>query len=377
MLRARTLAAALVGAGLLCPLRAEIAAAAPFAGAPHFDAGRRAFDRGQYELALREMMLATLERPSDARARAYMRQAGERLIATDIEELDGEHRALLLDYRETLERGRLQAQVWAGWMLQARAAAAAGSWARAYDDAQRILADNPSHADAREMQKNATIGVARALAGPTARRDKNWLIYRAIFFITDHQPEQARSALKDALNMGEAAGELSDERVRYHLSLLRMSLPATPIVAAPPPPVAAPQRPVPVARRKPERKPARKAPVTIAQPGQTAYAQGSAMLESGLFREAIELFERTLVEAPAHADAPQMLLRARLALEEETRRRKADAERLYGLGLMLYSQGQRADAAERFRRALAANPEHSYAARALARVERELQEGAK
>ncbi len=376
MLLARTFAAALIGAGLL---RALPAAAAPFAGAPHFDAGRRAFERGQYELSLREMMLATLERPSDARAREYMRQAGERLIASDIDQLDGEHRDLFRDYRDTLEHGRLQAQAWTGWMLQARASAASGLWARAYDDASRILDDNPFHADAKDMQKDAIMGVARALAGPAMGRNKDWLIYRGIFFITDRQPKQARQALRDALALGEAAGELSDERVRYYLS--RFTVPpvvapiAAPVVAPIAAPVVAPK--LPVARRKPESKPERKAPVTIAQPGQTAYAQGIVKLEAGLFEEAIELFERTLAEAPAHATAPQMLLRARLALEEETRRRKADAERLYGLGLVFYSQGQRVQAAEHLRRALAADPKHTYAARALARVEQELKEVAK
>jgi len=353
------------------------AAAAPFAGAPHFDAGRRAFERGQYELSLREMMRATLERPSDARAREYMRQAGERLIASDIDQLDGEHRDLLRDYRETLERGRLQAQVWTGWMLQARAAAASGLWARAYDDAQRILDDNPFHADAKDMQKDAIMGVARALAGPAMGRNKDWLIYRGIFFITDRQPKQARQALRDALALSEVRGEIVDERVRYYLSLLSAPPTRAPIAAPPPAPVvapiAAPKRPVPVVRRKPVRTPS----VTIAQPGQTAYAQGIVKLEAGLFEEAIELFERTLAEAPAHATAPQMLLRARLALEEETRRRKADAERLYGLGLVFYSQGRRVEAAEHLRRALAADPKHTYAARALARVEQELQEVAK
>lgn len=374
MLRAKALAAAVLGAGLLRELPAF---AAPFAAAPHFDAGRRAFERGQYELSLREMMLATLERPSDARAREYMRQAGERLIASDLDQLDGERGTLLRDYRETLKRGRLQAQVWTGWMLQARAAAASGLWARAYDDASRILDDNSFHADAKGIQKDAIMGVARTLAGPAMRRNKDWLIYRGLFSLTVRQPAQARQALRDALALGEADGEISDERVRYYLSRLTV------------PPVVAPKRPVgpsitasgrstsspngSVARRKPESK----APVTIAQPGQTAYAQGIVKLEAGLFEEAIELFERTLAEDPAHATAPQRMLRARLALEEETRRLKADAERLYGLGLVFYSQGQRVEAAEHLRRALAANPKHAYAARALARVEQELQEGAK
>jgi tetratricopeptide (TPR) repeat protein len=334
----------------------------------HFDQGRRAFRQGQYELTLREMMMVIIERPADARAREYMRQAGERLIAQDLEKLDSEHRALLQAYREALERGRRQAEAWTGWLLQARASASSGLWARAYDDAQRVLDENPFHADAKATQNEAVLGVARTLGGDVITLSKkNWLIYRGLFFLRDRQLDQAREALRKALTLGSTAAELGDERVRLYLARATPAPVLAPIQIQPPLPPA----PAPVARPRPV---VRRAPTPTLQPGQWAYAQGSAKLAAGLFEEAIDLFERAIEEAPHHEAARQALPRARLALEESVKQRRVEAEQLYVLGLMLYGQGRRADAVERWGRAVSLDPEHGYAARALSHARQELEE---
>ena len=106
-----------------CPVQAAMPAAS------HFDQGRQAFKQGRYEATLREMMMTLFDRPHDARAREYMRLAGEKLISQDLERAGREHQALLQAYRAALEGERLRAEAWKGWLLQAQASSRGGRWA--------------------------------------------------------------------------------------------------------------------------------------------------------------------------------------------------------------------------------------------------------
>lgn len=361
----RVSALAAVSLLLAQPLHAMPGGAAPVMAQAHFDLGRQAFKQGRYELTLHEMMLTLLERPSDTRAREYMRLAGEKLIEQDIDSVSRDRRLLLEGYADALERGRRQAEVWKGRLLQSQAEALQGRWARSYDDAQRVLSENPEHADARAAQKHAVHGLAKTLSSRSKLGPKDWLVYRGLFFLADRQPQPARKALTEAVTLSDTVAELEDERLRFYLARL------SPLPAAP---AAVPLRPMPAPKPKGDIPMARKAPAPTPQPGQWAYSEGVKKAEAGLFEAAIELFERALAEAPGHPAAQEALLRARLSLQEDMKRRRLEAAQLYAVGLMLYGQGRRADAVARWKRVIALDPEHGYADRALAHAEQELRE---
>lgn len=374
MRRFRLLAVLLSGTPLwaAAPALTQVPAPAPTlapapAPASHFDQGRQAYRQGRYEDTLREMMLTLFEKPHDARAREYMRLAGERLIAQDLERTDRERRVLLEGYRGSLELGRRRAEIWKGRMLQAQAAANSGRWAASYDDAQRVLDENSFHSDALDVRKEAVRGLALTLGSTHKMSPKDYLIYRGLFLMADAKLEEARKTLGDAVTLSER-GEVEDARLRTYMA--RLAPPPAPEIAAAPPtsktPIAPPDSTSPAHVRK--------APPSPARPGATTYAAGLKLAESGMFEEAIELFERTLSASPDHPQARQALLRARIAGEAAMKVRKADADRLYGLGLMLYGQGRRVEAVESWRKALALDPLHGYAGRALAHGEQELAE---
>lgn len=342
------------------PAPASAPALAPAPGS-HFDQGRRAFRQGRYEDTLREMMLALFDKPNDAHAREYMRLAGEKLIAQDFERAGRERRALLKGYREALERGRRHAEIWESWILQAQASANAGRWAASYDDAQHVLDDNSAHADAFAARNQALRGLALTLGSTHTLSPKNFLTYRGLLLMADAKLEEARKALGDAVTLGEP-GEVDDDRLRIYLG--RLAPAPAPEIAIAPPDTKAPAAPARV----------RKTPRSPVQPGAWSYAAGVKKAEAGLFDDAIELFERALSELPDHPQARQALLRARIAGEAAMKVRKADADRLYGLGLMLYGQGRRVEAVESWRRAVALDPQHGYASRSLAHGEQELEE---
>lgn len=341
----------------------------PPAPPAHFDAGRRAYGQARYEEALHEMMMALVENPRDSRAREYMRWAGEKLIEQDLSRQAGERGELLKAYRSELDLGKAKALAWNGWLLQSRASAAGGRWARAYDDAQRVLDDNPFHEDARHAQQAAAVGLARALAARGKRAPKDALVYRAVFMLADRQKEAARRAFADSLALPEAA-EVEDERLRLYLARLtpKAPKPEQPAPAVAKPPVPAPPR---VASRP---KNAKKAPVAAPTPGEWAYSQGMSKLEAGLYDEAVELLERASAEAPEDARVAEALVRARLGLEQDMKRRRVEAAKLYGVGLLLYGQNRRAEAVATWRRVVSLDPQHGYASRALAHAEQELEE---
>jgi tetratricopeptide (TPR) repeat protein len=81
-----------------------------------------------------------------------------------------------------------------------------------------------------------------------------------------------------------------------------------------------------------------------------------------------------VAEAPADEKARQALARARLARDEDRGRRKLEAERLYKLGILLYSQGRAAEALAQWRETLRLDPEHGFAHRAAAHVESDLRQ---
>lgn len=368
MRRFRLLAVLLSGTPLwaAAPALTQVPAPIPapaLAPAPgsHFDQGRRAFREGRYEDTLREMMLTLFDKSNDAQAREYMRLAGEKLIAQDLERTGRERRALLEGYREALEQGRRRAEIWKSWILQAQASANAGRWAASYDDAQHVLDDNPVHADAAAARTQALRGLILTLGSTHTLSPKNFLTYRGLFLMADAKLDEARKALGDAVTLGDP-GEVEDARLRTYLA--RLAPPPAPEASIAPPDT---QAPTPPAR-------ARKAPRSPVQPGAWAYAAGVKKIEAGAFEEAIELFERALSEFPDHPQARQALLRARIAGEEAMKVRKVDADRLYGLGLMLYGQGKRVEALENWRKAVALDPQHGYAGRALAHAEQELEE---
>ena len=321
--------------------------------ASHFDLGRQAFKSAQYELTLHEMMMVLIERPKDARAREYMRLAGEKLIAAGEGEVSGERRKLLEDYSSELDLGRRQAMTWMGWVLQSRASSGSRRWARGYDDAERVMIENPLHEDAKEAQRAAREGLVRSIGDGAKLAEKDRLIYVGLFSTFEKRNhEGARQALRDALAL-EGAAELDEERIRYYLNKLAPEAPVEPPVV-----------------RKP--KPVKKAPAAAPEPGQWAFAQGRQKFEAGEIEEAIELFERALGEAPDHAEAREALVKARAALVEALKTRRQEAAQLYTVGLMLYGQGHRAEAIQRWRRVVKLDPEHNYAARALRHAEDEL-----
>lgn len=347
--------------------------------ASRFDAGRRAFGAGRYEEALHELMLALMARPDDVRVRELMRRAGESLIAADERKLSRARRALLEDYRAALEVERRRAERWNAWLLQANAGLAGGRFSQAFDDSGRVLEDNPLHAEAKAAQRRARLGLTRAIGTGKTLAGKDRLVYRGLFSFVSGRPERARAELADALKL-EGPAELEDDRIRHYLALV------TPVVPAPAPAPEAETldlslepsltletekraKPKRVVRRR--RAPAR---APIARPGEAALAQGLARLEEGSYDEAVELLERSLGEAPGSGAAQSALVKARLGREERRARGKADAERLYAAGLLLYGQGLRAQAVAQWKKAVAADPDHAYAARALSHAEQELRE---
>lgn len=354
-------------------LSSVLLAAAPAPPTSHFLMGRQAFTSGRYELTLHEMMLTLLEQPSNARAREYMRLAGEKLRAADLARANTERRALLAGYSHALEFERRRAAVWTGWVNSARAAGDNGLWAKAYDDAQRVLDENSSHGDAAAQRKRAQLAIARTLAGRNELSQKDWFIYRGLFLLADGQKQPAAAALSSALALTETPGEIETSSVRLYLARVAPQQQVEPGTV--------PQEivPVPFQRRVEGTLPrrmarSRPAPPAVAQPGQAAFASGTLKFKAALYEEAIELFERTLSEAPDFAAASTALLRARLALDEQVKARKASAASLYAVGLMLYGQGRRSEAVEHWKRVVTLDPDHGYAERALRHAQQELQE---
>lgn len=348
MLPASILMAMLLGAA---PARCTPAAPSA-AQLSHFDLGRQAFRQGRYETALHEMMLTLMERPSDARAREYMRLAGEKLVEQDRKGIDQGRRALMLDYREALEKGRLQAQAWTGWVLESKAAASGGRWALSFDDAQRVIEDNPSHAEAQAARKDASAGLEKVLAaaGSYYLSPKNWLIYRGLFFFINSRPAQAHEALASALASRDA-GEIGDTRLRMYLAMVAPAEATAPLAVA-------------SAASQPARTPEPREPAAAREPA-------------------------AVIEPAAEAPAPPRAARipkvrkpsAEIVIEEEPRltgeeikARKADAARLYSVGLVLYGQGSKAEAVLSWKQSASLDPDNKFVSRALKHAEQELRE---
>lgn len=320
---------------------ARAAVGAAVLPAAHFDAGRQALRDGRYENALHELMLAVMAHPDDEAAREYMRRAAETLAEQDLRRVSSERRALLEAYRDGLDVERRRAEAWTAWLLQADAARKGGRWAEALDDAQRVVDDNPLHRDAKEARRSASYGLSRALGYGSRRLSRrDLLVYRGLFSVISSQPERARRFLSDALALGEGEGELEDARVRYWLAKV------TPVVAAPKP--ILPPAPKPEPKIAPKPKPKRRPAVVVAP------------------KPAIDPAEQARAE-----------VKARLEAEEKAARDHAEAERQYSLGLMLYAQGKRVEAIERWKQAVALDPGHGFAARALSHAQKELEEEAK
>ena len=329
MLRASVLTALLLSA---CPSRGAPPAGLGAAPQSHFSIGHQAFSQGRYEVTLHEMMLTLIEKPNDSRAREYMRLAGDELVSQNLKELSRERSALLSAYREALEAGRLRTQAWQSRLTEAGNSASRGRWARSYDDAQRVLEDNSSHADAIAARRNAAAGLARVLAsgGAFSLSPKDLLIYRGLIFLSDARFGQAREALGSALTLPEA-GEIEDARLRMYAAL-----------AAPAPaPAPAPG-------------------LQAGLPG----ADGAAAAGSAQGRPETEQKPRKPAAAPV-----------RQWTAEEIAVRRADAARLYSAGLVLYGRGNKAEAVASWRQAVELDPENKYASRALKHTEKELQEG--
>lgn len=343
-MRASVLAALLLASA---PARAAVGAAM-LPGA-HVDAGRQALRDGRYENALHELMLAVMAHPDDEAAREDMRRAADALIEQDLRRVSSERRSLLEAYRDSLDYERRRAEAWTGWLLQAEAARKDGRWAEALDDAQRVVDENPLHRDAKEARRLATYGLSRALGYGSRRLSRrDLLVYRGLFSVISNQPERARRFLSDALALDEGQGELEDERVRWWLAKV-IPVDGAPRTVPPPAPKVELVEPKPKAKSKPAAKPVRKAPAVVVAP-----------------KPAVDPAEQARAEA-----------KARIAAEEKAARDHAEAERQYSLGLMLYAQGKRVEAIERWKQAVALDPGHGFAARALSHAQKELEEEAK
>lgn len=363
-------------------LAASFWPALPAAAASHFDQGRQAFERGRYEVVLHEMMLVVMARPTDKEAREYMRWAGEKLIAQQNKRVERDRRALLKRYQDALERGRRQAANWAEWLEQSRVSAKAREWARAHDEAQRVLDENGAHADAEAARKRARRGLTRVLARRNSLGQKDKRIYRGLFYLADGQKDAARVEFNAALALKDASGEIFDDRVRLYL--VRAGEGAVPAAGGD---RASPR----VARRKPRssKPPVRATPdlttavlatppeVVTGEPGKAAYELGVAKASQGLHEEAIALYARALNEAPGNVAAGEALMQAKAALRGQRQSHKAEAAKLYRLGLMLYGQGKLAESVTHLKRVVALDPNHGYAQQALSHAEQELQEQAR
>lgn len=315
-----------------------------------FARGELAFRQGRYEAALHEMMLVILERPGDDKAREYMRLAAEKLAAQDQTGVDQQRRAMLFEYRGALETGRRQAQQWNGWVGESRSAAAEGRWARSYDAAQRVIEENPNHADAQNAKKRAIIGLSRAMeAGASLPLSpKDWEVYRGLFSLVNDKNSEAREAFGSALDLF-GTSEVEESRLRTYLALVTPAESPVQVAAAP-----APVQP------EPPREPA------VTAPAQPVKGQETAAVAP------VRPVKKPKVRKPA----PEAIkLQEPKFTEEELKARKSDAARLYGVGLVLYGQGDKAGAVSSWKKSVGLDPENKYASRALKHAEQELLEG--
>lgn len=397
--RARALImASALGLGLGTPVRSGAAPApapAAVAAAAHLERGRQAYQNGDYESCLEEMMAALVTEarpggpePGPGVAREYLRLASEGLLARERRAISRQRRDILRAYDAALGEARQAALRWNDWIFHGRRAMRKDRWAFAYDRFSAVLSENARHEDAAGGLGEARLGLAAVLAGDAPRHKKDELLYVGLMAFDWRDHAEARRALQEALDRPDLRGELDDERIQWFLDRLPQEnkpgkpelLASLPGVPSPPSARAAPRPPGPGSGPPVKARPAPAAPrvgaaaVRAPRPGQYAHAQGSALRREGRLEEAVELFARAVEEAPGVDEFRRELVKARHDLEESRRLGKAEAQKLYTLGILLYGQGRPAEALAQWRKALRLDPGHPYAERALRHVEQELAE---
>lgn len=377
----------------LAALLLAAAQAASAASISHFELGQRAFEQGRYETALHEMMQVLLSRPYDRRAQEYMRWAGEKLRSKQQRRSDEDLRGMMDDHQDALDRGRTQAATWKAWVQDADDSALAKQWALSYDAARRVLDENPAHSDAKAAADRARQGMARTLGDEkSSPRKKDRHLYHGLLYSIGGQSDRAREELGAALALEDSDSELGDERIKFYLvragGRVPRALPgetrvarardegeasegeAEPSAARPLPPrrrKAAPKTLVPTPSQAPF------APVSQ-QTAKEAYEAGVQRASEERYGEAIELFARALVKEPGYPGAAEGLMQARQSLQDQTKKRKDEASALYQSGLLLYGQGELAQAVASWKRALELDPDNGFVQRALSHAEQELRE---
>lgn len=350
------------------------------AGISHYRSGLQAYGRGEYELTMREMMLAVIDRDHTMSARDHMKLAGERIVTQGHRFIEAGRAETLSRHREAFEHGRLLALRWSTWLEEAALASRKAKWALVFDLSHRVLEENPLHEDAQMFLAKARHGMALALDRKQLSIPKDGRIYAGLFAFQRARRQEAVGALEEALTLPDERGEIADERILHYLSHFKgpqelVMLGWSPRGWVDPklpkkrPQERAPARPVSMASLLDSK---HQEPTRLLQPGEWAYLEAQVQLKQGRYETAIELLGRAVAENPANGEARRELVRVKHDWERIQQKGRGEAERLYTAGIFHYSQGRPDEAVKLWKQALQLFPEHHYALRALRHAEEEL-----
>ncbi|MFA5141092.1 MAG: tetratricopeptide repeat protein [Elusimicrobiota bacterium] len=338
--------------------------------------GRQAYEQGEFRRSLECMVEALLYNPHDPKARSYLEASARRLRDSRLRSMEEARSETLDDRSSALEQARVRAERWQAELAAAAQAEGRGEWIVACDRYLGVLEDNPKHGDAR-------IGlnwVQREVAMRLDRRDfhdvKEGLLYKAFFHHLQRQDAQALKEFKAALEYPHLFAALSDWEIRAYVDKL------SPKAAEPE--ETAKTAPTPLPRRKPSFLRIAKrtvAPAQTEEPGPVGrradylFKRAIDLQSRKDFAEAVRTFAELLALEPDYPGAREAAFLASQELNRERTTLKVEAEKHYQTGLAYYAGGKLQEARAEWEKAVIMDPGHSYALRALGRIQLDLREG--
>jgi tetratricopeptide (TPR) repeat protein len=321
------------------------------------------------------MVEALLYNPHDPKARSYLEASARRLRDSRLRSMEEARSEALDDRSLEIEEARARAERWQADLAAASQAAGRGDWLVACDRYLGVLRDNPKHADARSGLGR----VQREIAMRLDRRDfhdvKEGLLYKAFFHHLQRQDPDALKEFQGALGYPQLFAELSDWEIRAYVD--RLSPKAAPPEETAKAPAPKPKPRIPflrIAKRKPavpeteERGP-------VGRRADALFKRAIDLQSRKEYEEAVRAFAELLTLAPDYPGAQEAAFLASQALNRERAQLKAEAEQHYQSGLAYYAGGKFQEARAEWEKAVVMDPGHSYALRALGRIQLDLREG--
>ncbi len=374
-----------------------------------FSEGKAAFDRGEFAGAVDRFSKALLHRPEDPRAQKYLILAGQKLVQErSAEKIPlADLQKIVDEAQQVLEQRRNEMRQAVEMLRRAQKNAEAGSAADTLracrgvellmhvtlgDDAESRRIQEYLHSLCAELESTVSAGIllkeadVQRVLGYVAYCESDWAAARAHWDkALAAAPQDAHLAeLRDSAAQREARQQAMD---KAHDLFDRAQ---TALVAG------EDDQALPLLEEASRLDPYNES-VLLAWERTQARVNTAARLsavkrhrqdalageEKGQWLEAAQGWLAILSQDPLNEEAKARLERIRLALSDSlgeasagtrgTVEKTEEAEQMYTLGLLRYSEGRLVEAAENFQRSLQAQPDHAYARKALERVREELE----